>query len=81
MVFVSKIIVAALLYLDVSAQNVPVIVSPLTGGVDQATGQRPLRLDIAQMNGPALDLYLLAMQEFMAVSQQEKLSWFQFAGL
>ena len=53
------------------------------GGVNAATGQRPLRQEISsfQHAGPAFDLYLLAFQTFAQQDQTSLLSYYQVAGL
>ena len=51
-------------------------------GVDNSTGQRPLRVEINQFKyaGAAWDLYILALREFVAANQSEQLSYYQVAG-
>ena len=52
------------------------------GGVNLATGQRPLRQEISvfQNAGPAFDLYILAFQQFAQEDQTLLLSYYQVAG-
>ena len=52
------------------------------GGVDAATGQRPVRHDFTsfQHAGPAFDLYILALQDFAQQDQALLLSYYQVAG-
>lgn len=59
------------------------VVTGAVGGVNTETGQRPFRLNIvtmAQIGGPAWDLYILALQQFQAKDQKDQLSFFQIAG-
>jgi hypothetical protein len=56
------------------------VISPLTVGVDSATGARPYRKNINNLTGMEVALYLQALQEMQQADQSEKLSWFQFAG-
>ena len=50
------------------------------GGVNTDTGERPSRQDINSMSGAALDLYILALQQFFASDQATELSYYQVAG-
>jgi hypothetical protein len=58
---------------------------PITGpqdGVNPNTGARPVRQDIKtfQKSGPAWDLYIQALQNFMQTDSTQLLSYFQVAG-
>ena len=52
------------------------------GGVDQATGQRPFRQEFSTFknSGPAFDLYILSLQQFMQQNQSSLLSYYQVSG-
>ena len=52
------------------------------GGVDNSTGFRPMRIEINQFTqaGPAWDLYIQALQQFFATSQNGQFSFYQIAG-
>ena len=52
------------------------------GGVDGNTGFRPMRIDINQFKlaGPAWDLYIQALQQFLATNQSGQFSYYQIAG-
>lgn len=54
----------------------------LQGGVDPNTGARPVRQDIKifENSGPAWDLYIQALQNFMQTDSTQLLSYFQVAG-
>jgi hypothetical protein len=56
------------------------VISPLTVGIDSATGARPYRKNINNLTGMEVALYLQALQQMQQADQNEKLSWFQFAG-
>jgi tyrosinase len=59
------------------------IVTGATGGVNNATGERPTRQDIQVFkdSGAAFDLFVLALQTLQERSQDDKYSWYQFAGI
>ena len=48
--------------------------------MNNETGERPSRQDINSLSGPALDLYILALQQFFASDQATALSYYQVAG-
>ena len=52
------------------------------GGVNPATGERPVRMEIStlQHEGPAFDVYVLALQQFMEQDQSHPLSYYQISG-
>ena len=53
------------------------------GGVDQSTGQRPLRYEIHGFadSGPAFDLFILALTAFQHIDQSNPFSYFQISGI
>ena len=57
-------------------------VTGIKDGVNPATGERPVRLEIStfQHEGPAFDIYILAMQQFMQQDQSDPLSYYQISG-
>ena len=59
-----------------------VVVLPVSGGVNQKTGERPARQEIIKFSnsGPQWDLYILTLQAIQEASQEEQLSWYQVAG-
>lgn len=59
-----------------------IAVNGTQGGVDEASGFRPFRLEISsfQSAGPAWDLYILSLQEFMQANQSDPLSYYRIAG-
>jgi hypothetical protein len=72
--------VAAICLFVLSIQAV--VVLPISGGVNQKTGERPARQEITKFSnsGPQWDLYVLTMQAIQEASQEEQLSWYQVAG-
>lgn len=69
-----------------AARHVKSQTYPITGvsaGVDPNTGARPFRYNINdfQHAGPAWDLYIQAMQSFIADDVDDLLSYFQIAGI
>lgn len=59
-----------------------VAVTGVSAGVNNVTGERPLRRDIKElyMSGPAWDLFVLALREFQEADQDDPLSYYQVAG-
>lgn len=59
------------------------VVTGATGAVNNATGERPFRQDIQNFkdSGAAFDLFILALQSIQQRSQDDKFSWYQFAGI
>lgn len=57
-------------------------ITGLEAGVKAVTGERPIRLEIStfQNEGPAFDLYILALQQLMQQNQSHPLSYFQISG-
>ena len=60
-----------------------IAVNGTQGGVDEVSGFRPFRFEISsfQSMGPAWDLYILSLQEFMQKNQSDPLSYYQIAGM
>lgn len=52
-------------------------------GINIVTDERPFRQDInvLQSSGPAFDLYILALQQFVQQNQTSQLSYYQIAGI
>lgn len=59
------------------------VITGATGGVNQNTGERPLKQDIQDFknSGAAFDLFVLALQNIQQRSQNDTFSWYQFAGI
>ena len=57
-------------------------ITGVSAGVNQVTGERPLRRDINElyMSGPAWDLFILALHDFQETSQDDPFSYYQIAG-
>ena len=57
-------------------------ITGLQGGVNAATGERPIRQEIStfQQAGAAFDLYILSLRQFMQRDQSDPLSYYQIAG-
>ena len=53
------------------------------GGINETTGQRPLRYEIHEFanSGPAFDLFIIALADFQNSNQSDPLSYFQISGL
>ena len=49
-------------------------------GVDPVSGARPFRLEISMMNGPAWDLYILALQKYSQTNQSDQFSNYRISG-
>ena len=58
-------------------------ITGLQGGVNAATGERPIRQEISvfQYAGPAFDLYILALQQLVQRDQADQFSYYQIAGM
>jgi hypothetical protein len=55
------------------------VITGLFGGVNNQTGERPVRQDILKMQSagePAWDLYLLSLHTLQQKNHTEQLSWF-----
>ena len=72
----------AVLALALASTSYSFAITGLRGGVNTATGERPVRKDISALEheGPAFDLYILALQHFMRQNQSDPLSYFQISG-
>ncbi|ERF72312.1 hypothetical protein EPUS_02199 [Endocarpon pusillum Z07020] len=59
------------------------VVTGISAGVNNATGERPFRRDINElyMSGPAWDLFILSLREFQQADQDDPLSYYQVAGI
>ena len=57
-------------------------ITGLQGGVDAATGERPIRQEISvfQYAGAAFDLYILALEQLVQRDQTDPFSFYQIAG-
>jgi hypothetical protein len=57
-------------------------ITGILAGVNNSTGERPLRLAIEELyqSGPGWDLFVLALAEFQNMSQDDPLSYYQVAG-
>lgn len=57
-------------------------ITGVTNGVNQSTGQRPLRQNFLtfQNSGPPFDLYIQSLQYFMQLNQALPESYYQVAG-
>jgi hypothetical protein len=62
------------------ASNGFLVLSPVAGGVNTTTGERPARQDITTMDPLQRDLFILALEDLQGRNQTEENSWFQFAG-
>lgn len=60
-----------------------VAINGAQGGVNIASGERPARQELSELtnSGPAFDLYILSLQQFMQQDQSELLSYYQVAGI
>lgn len=72
----------AVLALAFSPTSYAFAITGLQGGVNVATGERPIRQEISvfQYAGAAFDLYILALQQFMEQDQTDQFSYYQIAG-
>lgn len=57
-------------------------ITGLSGGVNTATGERPVRRDLRdlQSSGAAFDLYVQALAQFQADDQSDLVSYYEVAG-
>lgn len=53
------------------------------GGVDVLTGERPIRQEFSLFkdSGPAFDLYIQSLREFMQRNQSSLLSYYEVSGI
>ncbi|EEA23434.1 hypothetical protein TMatcc_002304 [Talaromyces marneffei ATCC 18224] len=58
-------------------------ITGLSGGVNTATGERPVRRDLRdlQSSGAAFDLYVQALAQFQADDQSDLVSYYEVAGI
>ena len=52
------------------------------GGVNGYTGERPFRMEFSSFSqsGPAFDLYILSLHQFVQQPQTDLLSYYEIAG-
>lgn len=77
---------ASLLFLAslsaVTKSAVGYAITGVSGGVNSATGQRPARLDMRDLQsaGPAFDLFVQALSQFQSDDQSDLISYYEVAG-
>lgn len=72
----------AALALALAPNSYAFAITGLQGGVNAATGERPIRQEISvfQYAGAAFDLYILALQQLMQRDQADPFSFYRIAG-
>lgn len=71
-----------ILHLFLSSVQCVYVISGITADVDASNGRRPIRPNIQsfQYSGPAWDLYILALHQFMQLDPSNPESYYRIAG-
>lgn len=59
-----------------------IVIKGAPGGIDILTGERPLRQEFDKFkgSGPAFDLYILSLRQFVQQNQSSPLSYYRVSG-